>query len=123
MRNLLRVMGLLFLAAAINACYWDNPPEPVPIDPSVVSFDTHVMPIFNSACNTTDCHDGSYEPNLLADEAWRSLHSGGYVNLTFPEESILYQQVDRNLMPPIGRLSETEIEIILAWIRKGAYND
>ena len=111
--------ALLFL----NACYWDNPPEPIPIDPEMVSFRTHIIPIFNKSCNSAGCHDDSHDPDLREDKAWQSLHSGGYVNTTFPEESGIYRSVVNGGMPPVGTLSDTEIELILAWVKKGGYND
>lgn len=111
--------ALLFL----NACYWDNPPEPIPIDPQMVSFKTHIIPIFNESCNSAGCHDDSHDPDLREDMAWRSLNSGGYVNTTFPEQSEIYRSVANGGMPPVGSLSDIEIELILAWVKKGGYND
>ncbi len=123
MNRIMRVAGVLCILFALNSCYWDNPPEPTPIDPSLISFNTHVMPIFNESCNMSGCHDDTHAPDLREENAWQAIHSGGYVNLTFPEESGLYKSVVNGGMPPVGSLSETEKEVILAWIKKGALND
>ena len=122
MKRILSVLVLAVCMVAINACYWDNPPEPIPIDPEMISFQTHIIPIFNASCNSTGCHDDTYAPDLREENAWRELHSG-YVNLTFPEESRIYTSVENGYMPPGGSLTETEKELILGWVIKGALND
>ena len=108
-----------------NSCYYDNPPEPVPIDPELVSFETHIVPILSRSCSTPSCHDGTTSPNLTKDKAWAELQAGGYVNLTFPKESILYRSVEppTAFMPPGVALPEGDRDFILAWIIKGALND
>ncbi len=122
------ILFFVFLMLSINACYYDNPPEIAPIEPEDVSFDTHLIPIFNSSCNTAGCHDGSREPDLSPDVAYNRLLEGGYVNLAVPEESILYKSVEfesgASGMPPGGpQLPEIDRIVILTWIQKGAPND
>ena len=125
-----KIKSILFLCGMIimiYSCYYEYPPTPLPIDPEGVSYSTHVLPIFVSKCSTPACHDGTKKPNLLPDEAYTSLRSGGYLNLTFPEESILYKSLNEGvgglIMPPSGALSELEQDLILVWIAKGAPND
>lgn len=111
----------------VYSCYYEYPPTPLPIEPQDVSFKTHVLPILVSKCATPECHDGTKVPNLLPDDAYLSLKSGGYYNLTIPEESILYTAIDRGveglIMPPSGELSDLDKQLILIWITKGAPND
>jgi len=124
MRNIL-VTAFLF-CGIFYSCYYDNPPEPLPIDPDQVSFRTHILPVLTKSCATSNCHDGTREPSLLEDVAWKNLTGGGYVNLVFPEESTLYRAVDyrENPMPPGGpQLSQLNRDLILIWIEKGAPND
>jgi len=119
------VIIILFLGIFFS-CYYDNPPEPLPIDPEQVSFKTHILPILENSCSTSNCHDGTREPNLLNEVAYKNLTAGGYVNLLFPKESSLYKAVDfqENAMPPGGpQLPALDIELILIWIQKGAPND
>jgi hypothetical protein len=125
-----KIKGILFLFGMmimIYSCYYEYPPVPLPIQPEDVSFNTHILPIFVSKCSTPQCHDGTKAPNLLSDEAYSSLQSGGYYNLTFPEESILYKSLTEGVgglvMPPSGALSQLEQDLILVWIAKGAPND
>lgn len=127
MRDKLVLLFFLFgLMALMPNCYYENPPEPVPIDPDLVSFKTHVLPIFVQSCAIAECHDGTAVPDLRAENAYRELKKGGYYNLTFPEQSVLYKAVDYSGglgMPPSGQLGPLDRELILIWIRKGAIND
>jgi hypothetical protein len=121
------IPGLMFLMAS---CYYDEPPPPAEIDPELVSFSGHIVPIFDKACNNPGCHssvEGDPVPDLTAENAYDQLLGGGYVNLTIPESSILYLRIIGTsagpLMPPGSKLTSTDIELVLAWINKGALND
>lgn len=119
-------MLLVGLMTAAQACYYENPPEPIPLDPEDVSFQTHVLPILVQSCAIELCHDGTEPPDLRADKAYNELRKGNYLNLTFPEESGLYRAVDYSGglgMPPSGQLSPLDRELILIWITKGAPRD
>jgi hypothetical protein len=114
------------LAFVITSCYYDEPPKPGSINPDNVSFSTHVLPILNINCNNAGCHNqGGIPPDLSAERAHGNLLYG-YVNTTIPKKSILYERImgtSGSIMPTQGRMSERNIEIILAWIEKGALND
>lgn len=117
------VAFLLGTLITISSCYYEYPPETIPFDPEDVSYNTHVLPILAEKCATPLCHDGTKIPDLRAENAYRELSVGGYYNVTFPEESELYVVIDNGSMPPGGPLSETDKQLILAWIAKGALND
>ena len=126
MRSTTYLNILVFLL--LGSCYYDDPPEPAEIDPELVYFNSNVLPIFTRACDSPGCHNvGEVPPDLTAENAYDELVGGGYVNTTLPESSILYLRVTGNsagsLMPPAGRLPQTDIDLILAWIKKGALND
>jgi hypothetical protein len=131
MKAMQKIIGTIVLLAGMMfltySCYYEYPPTPLPIEPQDVSFNTHILPILVSKCSTPECHDGTRIPNLLPDQAYNSLKSGGYYNLTFPEDSRLYTAIDVGveglLMPPSGSLSQLEKDLILIWISKGAPND
>ncbi len=119
---------ILSLLVFMGSCYYDNPPVPQEIDPDLVRFNSNIIPIFERACDSPGCHDeGSVPPDLTADNAYNALLSGGYVNTTLPTSSILYLRVDGTsaggLMPPEGRMPQGDVDLILAWIKKGALND
>lgn len=126
-KTALKVALLFGIIIAVQACYYEEPPEPSPIKPEDVSFNTHVLPILVEKCATAECHDGTRIPDLRADVAYRELQKGGYYNVTFPEESILYISITDGigglLMPPSGSLSQLDKDLILTWIVKGAPND
>ncbi len=126
--NILSVLLLIVFVCFFSACYYDDPPEVAPIDIEDVSFSTHILPTFESSCSTSNCHDGTKEPNLTSDQAYSELLAGGYINTTIPEASILYKSVDfqsgTEAMPPGGpKLPNTDIEVIRLWIIKGAPNN
>jgi hypothetical protein len=125
-----KIKGSIILLAAmimVYSCYYEYPPQPLPIEPDQVSFNTHILPLLTTKCSTPQCHDGTKVPNLLAENAYNSLRSGGYLNTVFPEESLLYISINEGVgglqMPPSGALSELNKDLILVWIAKGAPND
>ena len=118
----------LSLLILMGSCYYDDPPLPGEIDPELVSFNNHIVPIFERACDSPNCHDtGAVPPDLTDENAYDALLAGGYVNTTLPTSSVLFLRVDGTtagaIMPPEGRLPQFEIDLILAWIQKGALND
>lgn len=126
-KSILAVAFLVGVIVAIQSCYYEYPPVASPIEPEDVSFNTHILPIMVEKCGTTECHDGTKKPDLRAENAYRELKSGGYYNVTFPEESILYVSITEGIgglvMPPSGSLSQLDRDLILTWIAKGAPND
>jgi len=122
--SIVLLVGMMVL---VYSCYYEYPPQPLPLDPDQVSFNTHILPLVSTKCGTPSCHDGTKTPNLLPENAYNSLRSGGYLNLTFPEESLLYISITEGvgglLMPPSGSLSQLDKDVILTWIAKGAPND
>lgn len=120
--NIAFVIGVI---AAVSSCYYEYPPEPVPIDPEDVSFNTHIVPILTTQCASVngECHYNKVAPNLRADTVYRVLTGGGYLNVTFPADSKFYAPIADNSMPPSGSLSELDKQLILIWIGKGAPND
>ena len=118
------VVALLF-ATGLNACYYDEVAtfEGVPTN---VSLKNDVQPIFDRDCNMSGCHDAgpAHSPSLVKEKAYQDLTSGGYVNTTDPENSVLYLSVNGGGMPA-GRapLSENDKKLILGWITDGARNN
>ena len=118
---------LLTALMAIQSCYKDYPPAIQEIDPTTVSYNTHIVPVLETSCSTSSCHDGTTEPNLTTPVAWTNLKSGGFINTTIPEESYLYKSVSflsGLSMPPGGpQIPEVDQKVILAWIQNGALNN
>lgn len=86
-------------------------------------FETHVAPILKKHC--ADCHNSQTrkaELDLSSPRAlFRGGESGAIVEAGKPEESLLYEMVHEQFMPPEGEpLSETEVAAIRDWIAGGA---
>lgn len=101
----------------------------VPVEtemPDTVKFSVDILPIFNAGCNISGCHSsGGYSPNLTEEYAYIYITSFGLVDTANAESSILYQRLisTKKPMPPEGNLPANEIELILEWIRQGAFNN
>ena len=100
----------------------------------LISFNNHIVPVFESRC--VQCHGfGSpYVQLTPAGTAYSGLINGfsiegfSYINTDQPNQSYLYQLVSGGLktiiMPPNGpTLSSDEVENILLWIEQGAQNN
>ena len=118
------IVGTL-VTCGLNACYYDQVATIVGV-PTNVSLKNDVQPIFDRDCNSSGCHDSkpSHAPSLTAENAYKAITTGGYVNVTVPESSVLYARVEDNSMPS-GKppLSENEKKLILGWITDGAKNN
>src|SRR3954462_3578338 len=70
--------------------------------PQFVSFSGDLVPLFNTHCNTSGCHDDvpAHKPSLVPEKAYNAITSGGYINLAVPNSSTLYTVVKTGIMPP-----------------------
>jgi hypothetical protein len=114
---------VLFLAG----CYKDKTlVSDVPEITRTVSFSQDIIPIFNESCNLSGCHSsGGQKPDLTEPNAYNSLATGGYVDKSTPENSLLYLKVSGQKgtpMPPSG-VNKEYAALILAWIKQGANNN
>ena len=118
--SLLSLIGL-------GGCYKDvlSPGQDPNAPPQEVSFSGDLQPIFDANCTTSGCHDEkpSHNPSLVAGKSYNALMSGGYVNTAVPNSSVLYNEVKSGAMPPTGALKQSQIQMILDWIRNGAPNN
>jgi len=118
--------GMLMLGT--TACVYETIVPPVVEVPDDVSFNDEIIPIFNASCNTSGCHDGSWNPDLIAANAYNSLLPDGegtsstYINLEDPASSLLYTKI-----APGGSMEQfstpEETALILGWIQEGALNN
>lgn len=131
--------GLLILLACLFAPMCTNVDDEITpisidsVDPCInpVFFSEEIIPIFDQYCNA-HCHALSHSfyplpPVLSPSLAYDELIFGEYVNLEFPEQSILYLRVEGTSvginMPPPGKLPLQKIQKILDWIKCGAPNN
>jgi len=91
-----------------------------------ISFADDVVPIFNESCALSGCHaTGGQAPDLTAANAFTSLSNGGYIDVTAPESSVLYEWLTGVRTPamPLSGSDPTINAKILAWITQGAQNN
>ena len=92
------------------------------IQADTVCFTRDILPIINSNCAQSGCHDAiSHKDNLNL-----TTYSGimKAVKAGSPSTSSLYRQISNNQMPqyPYSRLSDTMKTLINLWITQGAKN-
>lgn len=96
--------------------------------PDSVSFHQYIIPIFNANCNNTGCHSGASPKahlNLSPNVAYSQLFSKSEIDTLQPTQSVLYIELvsTSNQMPPMGRLSDYDIALVLKWIQQKAKNN
>jgi hypothetical protein len=116
-----------FFISVLAGCYRDviSPGSDPNGPPQFVSFSGDLIPIFNTHCNSSGCHDAvpSHAPSLVPDKAYNALISGGFVNTAVPNQSTIYVVCQTGAMPPTGALKASDTQKILDWIRNGAPNN
>ena len=78
-----------------------------------VSLDADIMPIIDSNCAVTGCHNGSRSPDLRT--------AAGIIN----SAARVQARTQAGTMPPTGRedLSQSTIDLIACWVSDGAPNN
>lgn len=113
------VLALFIAGYGLSSCtYYTNDYDPLVV-PDDVSFEVHIIPIFDASCNTAGCHDGTIPPNLLEDAAYKSLDRGGYISEPgVAENNILYQVIDGGTMDAFA--TPLDRAFIKKWLDEGA---
>ena len=87
-----------------------------------VCFDTEVLPLFQSACATTDCHDAAAEGGYQLD-SYESIREG--ITSRDIYKSKIYTTIistGENRMPPDSLMPIEQRMLIRVWIEQGAAN-
>lgn len=101
--------------------------DPSKVDLSNVSFSNDVLPIFEQHC--FKCHgeiDNPEEGLQLTSrkKVMAGSLNGGVVSPGNPDESYLVEMIVKGKMPKKGEpLTQTEIDVIVAWIEQGALDN
>ena len=125
------IMGMFLLNVSVllmSGCYKD---KTVIFDTGAeitrpVGFAADILPIFNSSCNTSGCHNaGGKSPDLTAANAYNSLSTGNYFNVGNPVSSELYLWMTgkKGVPMPTTGINKDYNALILAWIKQGALNN
>jgi hypothetical protein len=107
---------------AFYSCTYDSVTQPLP---GVVSFNSHILPLFRQECSIPDCHKGANPTanlNLSDSLAYDQLFAKHEIDTLIPTHSLLYIQMNSigTPMPPTGRLGDYEVNLVLKWIEQGA---
>lgn len=123
LRKLIRCTLIAIAASGMMvACtYEEIKPKKVDV-PDSVKFSLNIIPIFNSSCNNSGCHNtGGIPPDLAEPNAYNSLTFFGYVDVDAPESSILYEKITTGSMK--ANATDQDRALILKWIEQGALNN
>ena len=93
-----------------------------------VSFSKDLVPLFTSNCATSGCHVAGHQPpDLEKATAYNSIKELNMVDLTTPENSLLYKRMNgavKPSMPMNATNNPSNINnLVLAWIKQGALNN
>lgn len=106
--------GILLFGSCEKVVY---PPIEIEL-PDTVSYSLDIQPVWDNKC--VSCHNGGRDPDLRPENSYESLIDGGYLNVGEPEESELMKKLYGS---HDSRATETEKQLILAWIEEGAKNN
>ena len=116
---LLSVTVLFFISGCTN--------QPVVNPNRVVGFNSDIRPILAGNCAASGCHGSSaLGINEFPLVTYEEVINNGGINVQKPERSKLYKAITRNdeqQMPPNGKMTDAQIEIIYNWINQGAENN
>jgi uncharacterized membrane protein len=126
-----RIFLSLFIISGLVSCTHDPlPPRDFqtdgPCDSNVAYFNNEVLPLLNSTCATTGCHDIETAEEGVILTNYNDIINTGEVIPFKPEESELYEVLVTNesdeKMPPPGnkQLTQSQIDLIYNWIKQGA---
>jgi hypothetical protein len=108
----------------------DTSSNGVPCDPSIVYFNTEVLPILLSNCAKSGCHDAiTHQEGIILDSYENVMNSEEDVVDPFDlDDSDMYEVIteddsDKRMPPPPNqRLTADQISTIRQWIQQGAQN-
>jgi hypothetical protein len=121
------LFALLFILTAVS-CRKDYYGVKQVDQNKIVHFSTDIQPIFSTNCAKSGCHvAGGETPDLTPDNAYNGLMNGLATpdDSLAPENTTLYKMLTSTTkpMPPAGKLTSYDINLVVAWIKQGAQNN
>jgi uncharacterized membrane protein len=122
-----KLMLLTCMAAILISCKHDVPVVPPPTGSDGVCFENDILPIFQSSCAKSNCHDATSKQNGYQLDTYANIVSKG-INAGNASSSKIYEVLtDDNpdkLMPksPNSSLTTEQKSLIATWINEGAKN-
>jgi len=97
--------------------------------PDTVYFVQQVLPVFQSSCAKSGCHDaGTAEEGIILDSYANIIATGG-IKVNDPTSSKIYEAMteddseDRMPPPPAAPMTNAQLTLISKWIAQGAKNN
>lgn len=87
-----------------------------------VYFVNTILPIFKSNCATAGCHDAATKKDGYDLSSFNGIVNKG-IRPGRPDNSDIYEVIEKNEMPPYGPLSNDAKDAIRKWILQGAKNN
>jgi uncharacterized membrane protein len=97
-------------------------------DPDSIYFTQQVLPLLQSGCAQSGCHDASaHEEGVILDSYLHIMNTGG-INISDPTRSKIYKQMvksgeERMPPPPAPAFTSEQLALIQKWIGQGAKNN
>lgn len=113
------VVATAGLIAAMQSCAHE-----IFSDPNArICFERDILPIFNSKCASSGCHDANSSAEGYVLDSYKHITSSG-ISKGHPSSSKLYNIIIDGEMPPrrSPKLTTNEINLIRDWIADGAKN-
>ncbi|MBI1185358.1 hypothetical protein GC194_13890 [bacterium] len=145
------LMSLLFLSLILNACvhdpiFIDDPvkkdttkqdttkqdttvKQPRKCDPDTVYFESEILPLLQSGCAKSGCHDASSRREGVVMDGYKNIINTGRVSPGNASRSKLYTVLissGERMMPPYsggGPFTQDQIDLVKKWIDQGAKNN
>lgn len=133
--NILIILLLFTSFAACKHEVYTPPASPEPpgptagCDPDTVYFSKDILPLLNSSCAKSGCHDATSHTEGVILTDYTSIINTGEIIALYPEASKLYEMITENdpdkIMPPSPNapLTSEQIALIRKWIMQGAKNN
>lgn len=109
-----------------------KPVEPNPpgfCDPDTVYFENSILPIFQTNCAKSGCHDDATAQNGIRLNSYANIMASGEIEAGKPGEGDIVKKISETdpdkIMPPPPELAlnATQIDLIKKWITQGALNN
>lgn len=117
--TILFALVLVLVQWTVQACYYDIESvlyHQVPVNCGTVSakFSVDVQPIINTHCATSNCHNSTGSGNTVLQT---------YDQIKGKLDRINQRVMVDKTMPPNGKLTTSELNILKCWIEGGALNN
>lgn len=119
-KQFLIIAAFAFVAVwGMQSCQHEQMSDPN----AAICFERDILPIFNSKCAMSGCHDAGTAAEGYDLSNYNKIVRDGIVKGK-PSKSEIYEEIEDGDMPPRGytKLTATEKQLIYDWIADGAKN-